>query len=190
MRCYSSVIGSDGVLTVCRYMEIDMAKIVLSAACVAVVVETLKGEVAQGKRWVKAADSLRAEGVTVEKLEGDKEFRDGFKSQVILLSFSKAEQAIAAKPTTALSDEEKVTKRWIQQQIGSRLSRVIQHVRKAEEEEKLSDDERGTKKVADMATRLKRDLTKWIEKVEKAEAVTFSATKMLEHLKAASALIK
>ena len=95
-----------------------------------------------------------------------------------------------AKPQTALSDEEKVTKRWVQQQVGSRLNRVIQHVKKAEDEEAMSDDERGARKVADLATRLKRDLTAWIDKVEKAEAVTFSATQMVKLLKEASALIK
>ena len=95
-----------------------------------------------------------------------------------------------AKPQTALSDEEKVTKRWIQQQTGNRLSRVAQYVKKAEDDEAMNDDERGARKVADLATRLKRDLTKWIEKVEKAEAVTFSATQMVKILKDASALIK
>ena len=167
-----------------------MASIALSADTISVVVETLKAEVGVAKRWVKAADMLRAEGVTVEKLESDKEFRDAFKREVVLLSFSKAEQNIAAKPATALSDEEKVTKRWVIQQVGSRLGKVIQHVRKAEQEEQMTDDERGARKVADMGTRLKRDLTRWIEKVEKAEAVTFSATQMLQHLRAASALIK
>ena len=167
-----------------------MSKINLSAECVTVVVETLKAEAGVAKRWVKSADMLRAEGVTSEALSNDKEMRDSFKSGVILLSFTKAEQAIMAKPQTALSDEEKVTKRWVQQQVGSRLNRVIQHVKKAEDEESMTDDERGARKVADLATRLKRDLTAWIDKVEKAEAVTFSATKMLEHLRNASALIK
>ena len=167
-----------------------MASIALSADTISVVVETLKAEAGVAKRWVKAADMLRAEGVTVEKLESDKEFRDAFKREVVLLSFSKAEQAIKAKPQTALTDEEKVTKRWVDQQIGSRLNRVIQHVKKAEQEEAMSDDERGARKVADMATRLKRDLSAWIDKIEKAEAVTFSATQMIQHLKAASALIK
>ena len=167
-----------------------MSKFNLSAECVSVVVETLKAEVGVQKRWVKAADSLRAEGVTSEQLGNDKEFRDAFKKNVVLLSFTKAEQAIAGKPTTALSDEEKVTKRWIAQQVGSRLNKVVQHVRKAEEEEAMDDDEKGARRIASMDARLKRDLTKWIEKIEKAEAVTFSATKMLEHLKAASALIK
>jgi hypothetical protein len=167
-----------------------MSKLNLTAECVTVVVETLKAEAGVLKRWQKAGDMLRAEGITSEALNNDKELRDGFKRDVILLSFSKAEQAIMAKPQTALNDEEKVTKRWVQQQIGSRLNRVIQHVKKAEDEEAMSDDERGARKVADLATRLKRDLTAWIDKVEKAEAVTFSATQMVKHLKDAAALIK
>ena len=167
-----------------------MSKLNLTAECVTVVVETLKAEAGVLKRWQKAGDMLRAEGITSEALNNDKELRDGFKRDVILLSFSKAEQAIMAKPQTALSDEEKVTKRWVQQQIGSRLNRVVQHVKKAEDEEAMSDDERGARKVADLATRLKRDLTAWIDKVEKAEAVTFSATQMVKLLKDASALIK
>lgn len=167
-----------------------MSILKLSAECVATVVETLKADTAVQKRWLKAADSLRSEGVTSDILDSDKEFRDAFKKNVILLSFTKTEQAIMAKPTTSLSDEEKVSKRWIIQQTGAKLVKVTSHVRKAEQDEMLSDDERGAKKVADMATRLKRDLTAWIDKVEKAEAVTFSATEMVKYLKSASALIK
>jgi hypothetical protein len=123
-------------------------------------------------------------------LDGDKEYREAFKKNVILLSFTKVEQTIMAKPTTSLSDEEKITKRWIINQTGAKLVQVTKYVRKAEQDELLSDDERGARKVSDMATRLKRDLTAWIDKVEKAETVTFSATEMVKFLKAASALIK
>jgi hypothetical protein len=167
-----------------------MSKLTLSAETISIVVDTFKADTAVQKRWLKAADALRAEGVTSEQLEGDKEYRDAFKRDVILLSFTKIEQAIMAKPTTSLGDEEKVTKRWIIQQTGAKLVKVTGHVRNAEREEELTDDERGAKKVSDMATRLKRDLTKWIDKVEKAEAVTFSATEMVKYLKSASALIK
>ena len=162
----------------------------LSAEAITNVVETLKAQGVVDKKWVKTADVLRAEGVTSETLDGDKEYRDAFKKNVILLSFTKTEQAIMAKPATSLSDEEKVTKRWIIQQTGAKLVKVTGHVRKAEQEEMMTDDERGAKKVSDMATRLKRDLTAWIDKVEKAEAVTFSATEMVKYLKSASALIK
>ena len=167
-----------------------MTVLKLSVEAISNVVETLKAQGVVDKKWLKARDTLRAEGVTSETLEGDKDFREYFKKNVILLSFTKTEQAIMAKPTTSLSDEEKVTKRWIVQQIGAKLVKVTSHVRKAEQDEMLSDDERGAKKVADMATRLKRDLTVWIDKVEKAEAVTFSATEMVKYLKSASALIK
>jgi len=153
-------------------------------------VDTLKSQAGVDKKWVKTADVWRGEGFTSVILINDKEVRDGAKSKVILLSFTKTEQAIMAKPQTALTDEEKVTKRWVQQQMGSRLNRIIQHVKKAEQDEMMTDDERGAKKVADLATRLKKDLSYWIEKVEKAEAVTFSAIQMIKHLKDASALIK
>ena len=154
----------------------------LSAETITTVVDTLKADTAVQKRWLKAADALRAEGVTAETLDGDKEYRDAFKKNVILLSFTKTEQAIMAKPTTSLSDEEKVTKRWIVQQTGAKLVKVTSHVRKAEQEEMMTDDERGAKKVSAMATRLKRDLTAWIDTVETAEAVTFSATEMVKYL--------
>jgi hypothetical protein len=167
-----------------------MAKLALSVECISTVVETLKADASVQKRWVKTADVLRAEGVTSEMLDGDKEYREAFKKNVILLSFTKVEQTIMAKPTTSLSDEEKITKRWIINQTGAKLVQVTKYVRKAEQDELLSDDERGARKVSDMATRLKRDLTAWIDKVEKAETVTFSATEMVKFLKAASALIK
>lgn len=162
----------------------------LTATCVAAVVDTLKADGALQKRWVKTADLLRAEGVTADMLDSDADYRAAFKTKVILLSFTKVEQGIMFKPQTSLGDEEKVTKRWVQQQIGAKLATVTKYVRKAEQEELMTDEERGTKKVSDMATRLKRDLTAWIDKVEKAEAVTFSATEMVKHLKSAAALIK
>jgi hypothetical protein len=167
-----------------------MSTLTLTADAVSITVETLKADNAVLKKWKKAADILRSEGVTAEKLTNDSEYRSAFKTQVVLLSFTKLEQAIYAKPTTSLSDEEKVTKRFVTTELGSRLGKVARHVNKAEQEEAMTDDERGARKVADMATRLKKDLAVWIEKIEKAEAVTFSATQMIKHLKDASALIK
>jgi hypothetical protein len=108
----------------------------------------------------------------------------------VLLAFSKLDQSIMALPTTALSDEQKVTKRYVQAQLGVKLGRVSKYVKASEMAETMTDEEKGAKKVSDMATRLKRDLTAWIDKVEKAEAVTFSATEMVKYLKSASALIK
>jgi len=171
-------------------LALTISGVTIQHETVSTVVETLKLDAGIQKKWKKAADSLRADGVTAEMLESDKDFRKTFKVGVILLSFTKLEQAIYAKPRTALSDEEKVTVRFIQTEMGSRLSRVLKYVRQSEKDEQMTDDERGAKKTAELATKLKKDLTYWIEKVEKAEAVTFSATQMIQHLKAASALIK
>jgi len=167
-----------------------MSKLTLTADAVSITVETLKADNAVAKKWKKAADILRSEGVTSDRLTNDNEYRDAFLKDVVMLSFTKLEQSIYAKPLTACSDEEKVTRRFVQTERTARLGKVTRHVKKAEIEETLTDDERGAKKVADMATRLKRDLTVWIENIEKADAVTFSATQMIKHLKDASALIK
>lgn len=165
-------------------------QVTITNECKAVVIETLKADAGVQKRWVKAADMLRSEGVTSEMLGSDKGFRARFKEQVVLLSFTRVEQVIMAKPQTSLSDEEKVTRRWLQQQVGNRLTRVTQYVAKAEREEELSDEDRGTQRVATLETRLKKDLTKWIEKLEKQEGTTFPLSDMLKALRTASALIK
>lgn len=167
-----------------------MSKLNLTAEAVAVTIETLKADAGVQKKWKKAADMLRAEGVTSEALTNDKEYREAFLRDVVMLSFTKIEQTIAAKPLTACSDEDRVTRRFVQTERNSRLGKVVRHIKKAEDEETMTDDERGARKVADMATRLKKDLAVWIEKIEKAEAVTFSATQMIKLLKDASALIK
>jgi hypothetical protein len=165
-------------------MAIDLNEVTIRA-----VVDTLKAEAGVQKRWVQAADLLRADGVTSDLLEKDKDFRDEFKREVIMLSFSKVEQAIMAKPQTMLSDEEKITKRWIQQQTGSRLTRVIQHVKKAEEEETMSDEDRGARRIASLSTGLRRDLSAWVDKIEKSDGTDFSAVDMVKLLKSAIAMI-
>jgi hypothetical protein len=161
-----------------------------SEALVTTTLDALKSEKATMHKWKKTADMWRAEGYTAEMFTADGELRSRAKLKVVLLSFTKLEQAIYAKPTSSLSDEERVTKRFVTTEMGSKLGKIVRHIRNAEKDEEMTDDERGARKVADLATRLKKDLTVWIEKIEKAEAVTFSATKMVETLKAASALIK
>ena len=111
-----------------------MSKIVITPECGTIVIDTLKADNGVQKKWKKAADMLRAEGVTSDILSNDKEMRDYFKRDVVLLSFTKVEQAIYNKPTTALSDEEKVTKRFVTTEMGSRLGKVIRHVAAAEKE--------------------------------------------------------
>lgn len=151
----------------------------LSAETINDVVETLRADAGVQKRWKATADRLLSEGVDSDTLENDKDYKKVFKSEVILLSFTKTEQAIMAKPHTALSDEQKVTKRWVQMQIGTRLNKVLKYIKEAEAEAKLSDDEREAKAKTTFADRVVRDLLKVKEKIQKATAVTFSATKAI-----------
>ena len=95
-----------------------------------------------------------------------------------------------SKPHTALSDEQKVTKRWVQQQIGTRLNKVLKYIKAAEAEAQMSDDEREAKAKTTLAERVIRDLNSAKEKVQKATAVTFSATKVIASIDAAIADVK
>ena len=162
----------------------------LSAAVVEEVVNVLKEYAAVGKRFLRAADSLREAGVTSEMLQEDKAFRAMFQRDVILLSFTKTEQIIATKLPTLLSDAERVTRRWIQTEVGSRLAKVIKYVTRSEKNEQMTDEERGAQARSTLSSRLHKELVRWIDKIEKAEAVDFSATLMIAKLKEAISLIK
>lgn len=166
------------------------ANVTLSSSTVTSVVGAINADVVTHKKWVAAADALRADGVTSQFLTDNQEARDTFKKKVILLTFTKLEQALLEKPIHALNDEQKVTRRWVQQQMGDRLSRVMKYIARAEREEEMTDEERGARRVATMGARLKKELTRWIDKIEKAEKVEFSAVEMIKALKAAQALIK
>lgn len=167
-----------------------MSKLSLSSDAISIAIETLKADKAVQKRWLACADKLRSEGVSSSLMKDDQEWRDGFMSEVVMLSFTKTEQAIYASPTTNLSEEQKVTKRWVTTERASRYGKVVRHIAKAEREESMTDEERGAQTRKSIGDRLKKDLEYWIDKIEKAEAVDFSATLMLDALKSAKSLIK
>jgi hypothetical protein len=162
----------------------------LSEAVITGGIDVLRADRNVAKKWLAYADLMRSEGITADLMRDDKDFRKDFLDQVVMLSFTKTEQSIYATPSLGLSEEQKVTKRWVTTERASRYGKVVRHLAKAEAEEAMTDDERGARKVASLAARLKADLERWIGKVEKAEAVTFSATQMVKLLKDASALIK
>lgn len=167
-----------------------MSKLTLSPDAISIAIETLKADKAIQKRWLACADKLRSEGVSASLMRDDTEWRDGFMSEVVMLSFTKTEQAIYASPTTNLSEEQRVTKRFVTTERASRYGKVVRHIAKAEREEEMTDEERGAQARKTIGTRLKKDLEYWIDKIEKADAVDFSATLMLDALKSAKALIK
>ncbi len=153
-------------------------------------VAVLREDSAVSKRFLKAADMLRAEGVTSDMLRSDADFRAAFRANVIMLSFSKTDQAIAAKAPTLLTDAERVSRRYIHTECGSRIAKVIKYVERSEKNEMITDEERGAQASATLSTRLHRDLVAWIGRIEKAERVDFPAAPMVSKLKEALSLIK
>ena len=165
----------------------------ISTSVITLGINTFKGEAKQEHQWVCFTDGLVSDGITSEDFK-DSEFSNSFKVAVVLPSFTKQEQALMSAPVKSLSDEQKVSRRYLQQQIGSRVAKVVTHLKKREavEDDAAENDAMAKPKAKknDLGAKLKADLIKWIDRVERAEAVTFSATKMLEHLRSASALIK
>lgn len=166
--------------------------ITLSAETVTELVTVIKADAGVQKRWLVAADALRAEGVSSDWMK-DKKNREAvkaFRAGVVLMSFTKAEQSLIAKPIHSCDDMEKFNRRYLQQQAGVRLSRVIGYLVKAEKAEAMTDEEKGAQARATMGTRLRRDLAAWIDRIEKAEATDFSAVDVIKALKAALVLVK
>lgn len=162
----------------------------LSEQSCSAVVEVLKAQAGVDKKWRTAADLLIADGLTVDTMDNDKEWRKAFKADVVLLSFTKLEQAIVNKPTTTLSDEQKVTKRYVQMQLGARYNKVRSYLARAEREASMSDDEREAQHRDTMRVRLQKDLEKWIDKIQKAEAVDFPASAVVKDLQSALSWVK
>ena len=164
--------------------------VTLSPETVSELVGVIEANSRLQKRWLVAADTLRASGVTSEFLATNAEARKAFMSGVVLMSFTKTEQGIMTKPIDSCSEQERVARRVIRQEMGAKYDAVVKYLIRAEKAETMTDDERGAKARASIGTRLRKDLTAWVNRIEKAEAVDFSATEMIKTLKSAIVLIK
>jgi len=164
----------------------------LSTATVAAIGAWTAKVVGVGNSKVKAVDLLIADGVTSEMLVAPKQGEstvlfDSVKISVVL-GFTATVQALLKKDAKGLSDEQKQSKRYWQQQIGSQV-KDLRNALVRREEMAAESDGAGTRS-ASFDARLKKDLAAWIAKVEKLEGSSFSVVDMLKHLKGASALIK
>lgn len=107
--------------------------IVLSASTCKDLADALKIDDQADKKWVKAADSLKAEGVNYLMLGKDKEGGvPAIKNQVkavIISTFSEKEQKLLATETKALDESAKTEKRIATQKIGKKLDKVRNHLK-------------------------------------------------------------
>jgi hypothetical protein len=153
--------------------------------------DTLRAEAQVTQKWVKFTDLLRADGITSTMLDsktGSQELREWVKDKIILPSFKDAELALMAKETKSLEDDKKAQKRFLQQQVGSRLGKIQRHLRAAENPAGAGED--GTPKAPKTdAQRLQKMLDDILAKIGKMEKPAFDAVAVCDHLKKCKGII-
>lgn len=156
-----------------------VTSIVLSASTKKDLADAVKIDNQADKKWVKAADSLRADGVSYLMLGKDKEGGiPAVKNQVkavIISTFTEAEQKLLATETKALEDLGKFQKREIQQTIGKKISKIVQHLKP-----KVARGPITRKAIEDKLTEAWKDQ---IEMLQEAEGVHFDTVAVQRTLK-------
>jgi len=136
--------------------------------------DTLRAESHVAQKWVKFTDMLIADGITSAMLaskDGSQELREFVKTNIVLPSFRSEELALMAKETKSLPEEKKAQKRFLQQQIGSRLGKIERHLKDAEAQSNEAD---GTPKASKTdAQRIQKMLDDLLTKVRKIENPSF-----------------
>lgn len=163
-----------------------VTSVVLSAETKKNLVEALKADDQADKKWVKAADSLKAEGVNFLMLGKDKEGGiPAVKNQVkavIISTFSEKEQKLLATETKVLDDFAKTEKRITVQKIGKKLDKVRNHLKPKAE--------RGPIVRKALEDKLSEAWTEQIEMLQKAEDVHFDTVAVQRTLKELIALVQ
>lgn len=172
--CHNAITGSalaksERSITYKGYI---MSQFKLATTTRSAIAEAVSSELTNERKWLKVSDSLTADGVRLsmivtENKGGNPEVRDALRDAIVL-GFSKTEQALYNQDSKALSDADKVTKRYVQQKVGVMLSRIEKYLAKAEA--KASGD--VVKTATTVWSRAQDALTKLLDTVQKAEGVT------------------
>ena len=147
-------------------------------------VDTLRAESHVAQKWVKFTDMLIADGVTYAMLaskDGSKELREHVKTNIVLPSFKAEELSLMAKETKSLPEEKKAQKRFLQQQIGSKLGKIERHLRDAEAQSSAADGAFGAPKTD--AQRIQKMLDDLLNKIGKTENPTYDTVAVCKHLR-------
>ena len=138
---------------------------------------------------VSAVDNLRADAITSEMLDApakgaDRSFYDGELKPAIILGFSATIQTLLATDTKTLDEGKKMTKRYWQQQIGSKIKDLKAALVRREAAEDSTP--RQTQTVGD---RLRKKIEDLIEQIQKTENGIADPAKAVAGLKAAKSAI-
>lgn len=156
--------------------------------------EALKADNVAKNKWKKACDALTSDGVTSAMLAKPKkgettphEALIGQVESIVLASFSKLEQEIFAKEPKTLSDEQKVTRRFVQTERGSRYAKIVRHMVKYEKDEQEPESTPRTPKTK--VGRIKANLEKAIELAQSLETPAFDVTDFVKEVKLCVAMV-
>jgi hypothetical protein len=163
--------------------------IVLSAKSVESVSKFVSASVGADRDRVRAVDNLRAEGVVSDMLDApakgaDRSFYDGQIKPAIVLGFTATIQTLLATDTKSLDEGKKMTKRYWQQQIGSKIKDLKAALVRREAAEDSTP--RQTQTVGD---RLRKKIEDLIDQVQKTENGIADPAKVVASLKVAKSAI-
>lgn len=118
------------------YKGYIMTHFKLASATRSAIIDAVSSDIQSNNKWIKAVDSLIADGVkaswvATEKKGGKPEVREEVRNAVTM-GFTKDQQALISKDIKTLSDSEKADRRYVTQQIGSKLGEVERRLLKAE----------------------------------------------------------
>jgi len=149
-----------------------MSHFKLASTTRSAIIEAVSSDIASNNKWLKAVDNLIADGVkaswvATEKKGGRSDVRDEVRSAVTM-GFTKDQQALISKDIKTLSDSEKADRRYVIQQIGSKLGEVERRLLKAES----ASDNNPPSPPMTKWTRFQDQLDKMISAVQDNEGTT------------------
>ena len=168
---------------------------VLSENTAKFTVDALNADNVARNKWRKSCDALVSDGVTSDMLKkpakGETTPHETLIAQVediVLSSFTKLEREIYAKEPKVLSDEQKVTRRFVQTERGSRYAKIVRHLKKYESEEELK--ESGAPRAIKTKTdKIKAKLNDAITLAQSLETPAFDVTDFVKEVKLCIAMV-
>jgi len=168
----------------------------LSNNTIAAVSKAVSTSITADKAGVKALDALIADGFdkptdfVSPKSEGSTVKADEFNAlnEAIVLGFSADIRKLLAKPVKSLTDAQKTTRRYWQQQIGARRNDFKRQITKRLDADKPTDGAGSSNRTVDQ--RIRDNLNDVIKVCQQAEEAPFDVTDMIGKVKAALAVLK
>lgn len=164
---------------------------VLSEKSKALTTELFKNERAVQGQWKFLSDSYQADGVKSSMLEKTKEKGGAIVTlqwsikQAIIKALPAEWQALLAKETKSLSQADKDTKRYAQQQVGSYYGKIKRHL------ENVENPKASAPRVTRTAQqRIIDALNDAIEVAQGAEDLNMDVALFVKNIKASIALVK